>query len=84
MTKPIPTDAAQSAVGQEPTNAERATRCSQFLETYADHDAEPNLIDLLADARHWCDLYNQNFAELDRIAYRHYAAEVIAERKRPK
>ena len=32
------------------------------------------LVGLLADARFWCDLNGQSFAELDRRAYRQYLA----------
>ena len=32
------------------------------------------LVGLLADARIWCDLNGQSFAELDRCAYQQYLA----------
>ena len=32
------------------------------------------LVGLLADARLWCDLNGQSFAELDRRAYQQYLA----------
>ena len=32
------------------------------------------LVGLLADARLWCDLNDQSFAELDRRAYQQYLA----------
>jgi hypothetical protein len=32
------------------------------------------LVGLLADARLWCDLNGQSFAELDRHAYQQYLA----------
>lgn len=58
------------------TNADRALRCNNALTAYNDeYDPHANLIDLLADARHWCDRQGQNFAELDRTAYQHYLAE---------
>lgn len=34
------------------------------------------IIDTLADIRHLCDLKGLNFGDLDRIAYRHYCAEI--------
>ena len=37
--------------------------------------APEGLIDLLTDARHWCDRNGECFADLDRIAYRHYLDE---------
>lgn len=68
----------------EPTNADRAACCHAALEAYDDAwDAHTNLISLLTDARHWCDANRLSFAELDRIAYRHYAAERVAERRGP-
>ena len=33
-------------------------------------------MDLLTDARHWCDLNGQSFGELDRRAHQHYLAEI--------
>lgn len=64
------------------TNAHGAANCQRTLENYNDEwDIRTNLIDLLTDARHWCDANRESFAELDRIAYQHYAAEAVAERK---
>ena len=57
-------------------DAFRALTFDLALETYGDEDAASRCIDLLTDARHWCDLNRQNFAELDRQAYRHYLAEI--------
>jgi hypothetical protein len=57
-------------------SAFRALTFDLALETYADEDAAARCIDLLTDARHWCDLNHQDFAELDRQAYRHYLAEL--------
>ena len=38
--------------------------------------ADPeNIADMLTDLRHLCDAKGWNFAELDRIAYRHYVPE---------
>jgi len=74
MTTPSPED--------DVTNADRAERCHSALETYQDeYDIRSNLIDLLTDARHWCDKRGESYAELDRIAYQHYAAEFRAERR---
>ena len=57
----------------------RAIAFDQALETYADDDDAVRCIDLLTDARHWCDLNGQNFADLDRQAYQHYLAEINAQ-----
>lgn len=63
------------------TNAERADRCDAALALYNDEwDAVANLIDLLADARHWCDRHTQCYGDLDRIAHDHYLAELSDER----
>jgi hypothetical protein len=60
-------------------NAQRSNRFEAAMmslhEEYGD-DPQAVLIDLLADARHWCDAHGESFAELDRLAYRHYLAEV--------
>jgi hypothetical protein len=63
-----------------PTNRHRADRIDRFLSHYADADASAALTDLLADARHWCDRNGEDFAELDRIAYQHYIAELDEQR----
>jgi hypothetical protein len=59
-------------------NARRSNRFEVALmslrEEY-DDDLPTTLIDLLADARHWCDRNDQSFAKLDRQAYQHYLAE---------
>jgi hypothetical protein len=67
---------------EEITNADRAERCHQVLENYDDgSDVRTNLIDFLTDARHWCDANHESYAELDRMAYQHYAAEAAAGRR---
>jgi hypothetical protein len=71
-----------STSDDEITNADRVERCQQALENYNDAwDVRSNLIDLLTDVRHWCDANCESYAELDRIAYQHYAAEAAAERE---
>lgn len=63
------------------TNAERAARCQEALAGYNDeYDTIANLIDLLADARHWCDRQGQCYGDLDRLAHDHYLAELWEER----
>lgn len=65
-------------------NRYRAHRCDRALRRYdTDVDTKGCLIDLLADARHWCDRNGYSFAELDRVAYQHYCAEVAAAGRRP-
>lgn len=63
-------------------NKRRAARITKLLRHYCRYDPpETCLIDLLADARHWADLHGQDFAKLDRMAYDHYAAEVVIARQ---
>lgn len=56
------------------TNKDRATRLEEILPYYPE-DHLTNLIDLLADAMHWCRLNDENFHEVLRIAEMHFAAE---------
>jgi len=35
-----------------------------------------DLIDLLADIRHYCDLKNESFFDADHTAHQHYVAEL--------
>ncbi len=42
---------------------------------YEDPQVVDCLCDLLADIRHFCDKMGCGFAELDRMAYRHYIEE---------
>lgn len=64
------------------SNAQRADHCQAALAGYNDeYDTAANLIDLLADARHWCDRHGQCYGDLDRIAHDHYLAELQAERR---
>ncbi|HLO39984.1 MAG TPA: hypothetical protein VK176_03105 [Phycisphaerales bacterium] len=58
-----------SSSGTEPSTAQ-ARR--QAMEHFGDANS---LVDVLANARHWCDQQNLSFAELDRIAYEHYLHE---------
>ncbi len=61
------------------TNAQRSNRCeAALISLREDYDADlaTALIDLLADARHWCDRNDQSFATLDRLAHDHYLTEL--------
>jgi hypothetical protein len=68
-------------------NETRASRFEKVVAIYGDDEPDTNLIDLLTDARHWCDLNGQSFWELDRRAHQHYLAELndeqTEERKLP-
>jgi len=57
-------------------NARRARRVAHILTWIRDWDTPPEgLIDLLTDARHWCDRHGEDYARLDRIAHQHDLAE---------
>lgn len=64
------------------TNAHRAKRLTQVLRHYDTDNTDAGcLIDLLADARHWCDRHGECFGDLDRVAHDHYLAELWDERR---
>jgi hypothetical protein len=46
-----------------------------LLGLYDPHDPVANIVDMLTDLRHLCDEQNDDFAELDKMAYRHYIEE---------
>ena len=52
----------------------RAAAFAIDLARRGDDAPADRLVGLLADARLWCDLNGQSFAELDRRAYRQYLA----------
>lgn len=43
---------------------ERLSKCSRALAAYGDDLPESNLIDLLADAMHWCQTHDHEFERL--------------------
>ena len=58
------------------SNSERAARFQAALAASGDDDPADRLVDMLTDARHWCDLNGQSFWELDRRAHQHYLTEL--------
>ncbi|HUY88248.1 MAG TPA: hypothetical protein VMV10_05915 [Pirellulales bacterium] len=58
-----------------PPNRRRVTMAAEVIAAYGLGNELENLIDLIADIRHWCDERGENFAKLDCTAFRHYAAE---------
>jgi hypothetical protein len=63
-------------------NRRRAMRIGHILTWCKDWNSpREGLIDLLADARHWCDQNGESFADLDRQAYQHYLAELNEARR---
>ena len=58
-------------------NDRRAMRVEHVLTWCKDWGSRrEGLIDLLTDARHWCDRNGESFATLDRLACQHYIAEL--------
>jgi len=59
-------------------NRNRAARCLKAIRRY-DSDGSPHagLIDLLADAMHWCRLKGHDFHNLLDRASEHFSAEVL-------
>ena len=60
----------------EPTIRERVERCRDALIGYADDGLFTGLIDLLADAMHWCDDSGEDFHYALCVAGKHYLAEL--------
>jgi hypothetical protein len=54
----------------------RASCCGKAIEAYGDDLPESNLIDLLADAIHFCDVTGLDFQILLLRAGSHYLAEL--------
>lgn len=66
----------------EITNKQRAARVAKMLRQFNKYDLpESCLIDLLADARHWCDRHGKDYGKLDREAYNHYVTEIVEEQE---
>ena len=63
-------------------NEERAGRIKDLLSGMYDSKGadETNLVDLLSDIRHFCDVYAVEFAAADRVAHNHYTCEVVQAR----
>jgi hypothetical protein len=61
----------------DPLIPKRAQRCRDTLIGYADRDGLfTGLIDLLADAMHWCDESGEDFHYALCVAGKHYLAEL--------
>lgn len=58
-------------------NPRRAKRFAQAIRHYGIITlGADSLIDMLTDARHWCDRHGLCYGDLDRIAHKHYLAEI--------
>ncbi len=49
-----------------------------LTKTYDPYGEHCNVIDMLTDLRHLCDVNGWDFADLDRQAYQHYIGERYA------
>lgn len=58
------------------TIKDRVERCRKALTGYSDDDRFLCLIDLLADAMHWCDHNGEDFHYALCLAGKHYVAEL--------
>jgi len=54
----------------------RSARFDKVVTCYGNDEADTNLIDLLADAQHWCDHTGNNFHWALAQACRHYVHEL--------
>ena len=58
------------------TPKQRAKSLAALLnKTYDPYGKRCNVIDMLTDLRHLCDVKGWDFADLDRQAYQHYIEE---------
>ena len=64
-----------------PSNQQRADRCQKAITAYSDDDDHSNLVDLLADAMHWCDANGEDFHLALAQACRHYINELNDEQQ---
>jgi len=55
---------------------QRVERCQTALSRYSDDNPFIGLIDLLADAMHWCDATGQDFHYALCVAGKHFVAEL--------
>ncbi len=77
----------QAGMTAEASIPRRVDRCDAALRHYSDDGVFTSLIDLLADAMHWCDATGEHFHYALCLAGKHYVAELndqpVTERKRP-
>lgn len=71
---------------KEYTNKDHAKKAERLLIGYSEMNQKnlhpEDIIDILADIRHLCDAKKWDFADLDRLGYRHYCAEIPKPRLR--
>jgi hypothetical protein len=59
-----------------PMFPQRVERCDAVLRHYGDDGVFTGLVDLLADAIHWCDATANDFHYALALAGKHYIAEL--------
>ena len=55
---------------------QRIERCQAAIDRYSDDSHFISLIDLLADAMHWCDANGEDFHYALCVAGKHFVAEL--------
>jgi hypothetical protein len=55
---------------------QRVKRCEDAITGYSDDSSFISLIDLLADAMHWCDANGEDFHYALCVAGKHFVAEL--------
>jgi hypothetical protein len=60
----------------------QVSRCALALQQYGADDPALNLIDLLADAMHWCDANGQEFHLLYAVANCQYVRDLLQGQER--
>ena len=55
---------------------QRVEKCELALARYSDDNPFTNLVDLLADAMHWCDANGEDFHYALCLAGKHFVAEL--------
>lgn len=61
--------------------SQRTERCQEALARYSSDTPFIGLIDLLADAMHWCDAYGEDFHYAICVAGKHFVAELNDEQQ---
>jgi len=55
---------------------DRVRRCQKVITKYSDENTFTNLVDMLADAMHWCDANGEDFHYALCVAGKHFVAEL--------
>jgi hypothetical protein len=69
MTKTLKTNS-------EPTPKTRAEKIAKILKKHYDGDTQTDVMDIVADIRHYCHIYDVDFYTMSDSAYMHYMEEI--------